>query len=115
MPAAQAQEVSMICTISLFGARNSLFPVRTGNASQHLGFAIPIDAKRRQNRPAQADSSKIPCYFPCFQGIAASPHGNGGNRFIAILRLCRRRICDKSADATTRTLWAVSILPRPRI
>ena len=54
--------------------RQQEFPVpcRAGNRPQRTGIAAQIDARTRRKAPKWPEISKIPCYFPCHQGIGIS-------------------------------------------
>ena len=50
-------------------------PNRTGNLPQALRIAARFCVGRRQNGPQQAEFRKIPCSFPCCQGIQMARRG----------------------------------------
>src|SRR6266853_524784 len=54
---------------SLFGRKQFRVPNRTGNLPQHIGIAERIDGKLAEKGSKMAGIRKIPCYFPCWQGI----------------------------------------------
>jgi hypothetical protein len=65
-----------IAVNSLFRRINSLFerkkfrvPKRTGNLPQRIGIAGRIDASPAEKGAKMAGTRKVPCYFPCWQGI----------------------------------------------
>jgi hypothetical protein len=66
---------------SLIGQKNFRVPDRTGNLPQRIGIAERIDRSIAETGAKAAGILKIPCYFPCSQGIrtkANGPRGSGG-------------------------------------
>jgi hypothetical protein len=61
---------------SLFGESNSLFRAEQGNYPQRIGIAAQMDARTQWKAPKWSEISKIPCYFPCSEGI----RGEAGRR-----------------------------------
>jgi hypothetical protein len=64
------------CGNSLFRQVNSLFrrhkfavPCRIGNRPQRPGIAAQMDARTQPKAPKRPEIPKIPCYFPCSEGI----------------------------------------------
>src|SRR5262249_47315034 len=75
-PRASNPQRSPTCD-SLFPTKSSLFraerfavPCRSGNPSQNLGIAPQKHLSARPKGPKWPEVSKIPCYLPCYQGIA---------------------------------------------
>ena len=54
---------------SLFGRKNSGFRIEQGNLPQRIGIAERIDRSLDEKGSKMAGIRKIPCYFPCWQGI----------------------------------------------
>jgi hypothetical protein len=57
---------------SLFRKKDSLFRKEQGISPQAVQIAVRFRAGQRQNGPKQAEFCKIPCYFPCCQGMRGS-------------------------------------------
>src|SRR6266436_10366086 len=54
---------------SLFVRKNSLFRAEQRIYLQRTVIAAQMDARTRRKAPKWSEISKIPCYFPCCQGI----------------------------------------------
>src|SRR6266849_247570 len=54
---------------SLFGRKNFRVPNRAGKLPQRIGIAGRIDGILAEKGSKMAGIRKIPCYFPCWQGI----------------------------------------------
>src|SRR5712691_9637080 len=52
-------------------AKKFRVPNRTGNLPQRIGIAERIDGSIAETGSKMAGTRKIPCYFPCWQGIGA--------------------------------------------
>jgi hypothetical protein len=59
----------VLTNYSLFRRRKFPDTKRTGNLPQALQIVMRFCARHRQNDPKQIEFVKIPCYFPCCQGI----------------------------------------------
>jgi hypothetical protein len=63
--------------VGAFPVPRKRFPVpkRTGKLPEALRIAARFRVRRRQNGPKQTEFGKIPCSFPCFQGIQIARRG----------------------------------------